>query len=168
MKILTRDTLAQISSGNNSRPPSAFSEAKTQSPTAIQPAVSPQSIPEPPAKRDIQPEAAQESEHAPAAPKPPQPELDQHKVANVTAQLSQAKQPEPAPPIAPVAGAAAGFAADLANNPRRSELPRQGNGTDLLGVNDPRAASIGIIYVAPANDWTRCAACYPDAGETRL
>ncbi len=42
--------------------------------------------------------------------------------------------------------------------------PRQGNGTDLLGVNDPRAASIGIIYVAPANDWTKRARRYPDAG----
>ncbi|HTK11511.1 MAG TPA: hypothetical protein VL485_30345 [Ktedonobacteraceae bacterium] len=31
---------------------------------------------------------------------------------------------------------------------------RQGNGTDLLGANDPRAASIGIIYVAPNDDRT--------------
>ena len=29
---------------------------------------------------------------------------------------------------------------------------RQGNGTDLLGVNDPRSASIGVIYVSPNDD----------------
>jgi hypothetical protein len=29
---------------------------------------------------------------------------------------------------------------------------RQGNGSDLLGVNDPRSASIGIIYVTPTDD----------------
>lgn len=29
---------------------------------------------------------------------------------------------------------------------------RQGNGSDLLGANDPRSASIGIIYVAPNDD----------------
>jgi VCBS repeat-containing protein len=29
---------------------------------------------------------------------------------------------------------------------------RQGNGADLLGVNDPRSASIGIIYVTPTDD----------------
>ncbi len=29
---------------------------------------------------------------------------------------------------------------------------RQGNGTDLLGLNDPRSASIGIIYVSPNDD----------------
>lgn len=29
---------------------------------------------------------------------------------------------------------------------------RQGNGTDILGLNDPRAASIGIIYVSPKDD----------------
>src|SRR5579859_4029573 len=29
---------------------------------------------------------------------------------------------------------------------------RQGNGTDLLGVNDPRSASIGVIYVATNDD----------------
>ncbi len=29
---------------------------------------------------------------------------------------------------------------------------RQGNGTDLLGLNDPRSASIGIIYVAQNDD----------------
>jgi hypothetical protein len=29
---------------------------------------------------------------------------------------------------------------------------RQGNGTELLGANDPRSASIGIIYVAPDDD----------------
>lgn len=29
---------------------------------------------------------------------------------------------------------------------------RQGNGTDLLGINDPRSASIGIIYVSPNDD----------------
>ncbi len=29
---------------------------------------------------------------------------------------------------------------------------RQGDGTDLLGPNDPRSASIGVIYVAPNDD----------------
>src|SRR5579884_3694378 len=29
---------------------------------------------------------------------------------------------------------------------------RQGNGSDLLGVNDPRSASIGIIYVTSTDD----------------
>jgi hypothetical protein len=29
---------------------------------------------------------------------------------------------------------------------------RQGDGTDLLGSNDPRSASIGVIYVAPNDD----------------
>ncbi|GCE07514.1 hypothetical protein [Dictyobacter aurantiacus] len=29
---------------------------------------------------------------------------------------------------------------------------RQGNGTDLLGMNDPRSATIGVIYVAPTDD----------------
>ena len=29
---------------------------------------------------------------------------------------------------------------------------RQGDGADLLGANDPRSASIGIIYVAPTDD----------------
>ncbi|HTI13722.1 MAG TPA: hypothetical protein VL461_04000 [Dictyobacter sp.] len=29
---------------------------------------------------------------------------------------------------------------------------RQGNGTELLGANDPQAASIGIIYVSPNDD----------------
>jgi hypothetical protein len=29
---------------------------------------------------------------------------------------------------------------------------RQGNGSDLLGVNDPRGASIGIIYVTPTDE----------------
>ncbi|HLX57605.1 MAG TPA: hypothetical protein VKR83_11310 [Ktedonobacteraceae bacterium] len=29
---------------------------------------------------------------------------------------------------------------------------RQGDGSDLLGANDPRSASIGIIYVAPTDD----------------
>src|SRR2546421_6662825 len=29
---------------------------------------------------------------------------------------------------------------------------RQGNGSDLLGPNDPRSATIGIIYVAPNDD----------------
>src|SRR5947209_391469 len=29
---------------------------------------------------------------------------------------------------------------------------RQGNGSDLLGANDPRSATIGIIYVAPNDD----------------
>src|SRR5436309_6365855 len=29
---------------------------------------------------------------------------------------------------------------------------RQGDGTDLLGQNDPRSASIGVIYVAPNDD----------------
>ncbi|GCF08389.1 hypothetical protein [Dictyobacter arantiisoli] len=29
---------------------------------------------------------------------------------------------------------------------------RQGNGTDLLGMNDPRSASIGVIYVSPTDD----------------
>ena len=29
---------------------------------------------------------------------------------------------------------------------------RQGNGSDLLGANDPRSATIGVIYVAPNDD----------------
>src|SRR5690242_6656340 len=29
---------------------------------------------------------------------------------------------------------------------------RQGDGADLLGPNDPRSASIGVIYVAPGDD----------------
>ena len=29
---------------------------------------------------------------------------------------------------------------------------RQGNGTDLLGMNDPRSATIGVIYVSPNDD----------------
>ncbi len=29
---------------------------------------------------------------------------------------------------------------------------RQGNGSELLGVNDPRSASIGVIYVSPTDD----------------
>jgi len=29
---------------------------------------------------------------------------------------------------------------------------RQGNGTEILGVNDPRSAAIGIIYVSPNDD----------------
>src|SRR5947207_12278182 len=29
---------------------------------------------------------------------------------------------------------------------------RQGNGTELLGTNDPRSQSIGIIHVAPTDD----------------
>src|SRR5437868_1120188 len=29
---------------------------------------------------------------------------------------------------------------------------RQGNGTDILGLNDPRAANIGIIYVSPTDE----------------
>ncbi len=29
---------------------------------------------------------------------------------------------------------------------------RQGNGSDLLGANDPRSSTIGIIYVAPNDD----------------
>src|SRR6266852_3829015 len=29
---------------------------------------------------------------------------------------------------------------------------RQGDGSDMLGANDPRSASIGIIYVAPTDD----------------
>lgn len=29
---------------------------------------------------------------------------------------------------------------------------RQGNGTDLLGMNDPRSATIGVIYVSPVDD----------------
>src|SRR6266498_5179766 len=29
---------------------------------------------------------------------------------------------------------------------------RQGNGTDILGVNDPRSATIGVIYVSPNDD----------------
>jgi hypothetical protein len=29
---------------------------------------------------------------------------------------------------------------------------RQGNGSDLLGANDPRSATIGVIYVAPTDD----------------
>ncbi len=32
---------------------------------------------------------------------------------------------------------------------------RQGNGTDLLGVNDPRGSTIGIIYVTPQDDRKR-------------
>jgi hypothetical protein len=31
---------------------------------------------------------------------------------------------------------------------------RQGNGTDLLGMNDPRSATIGVIYVSPNDDRT--------------
>jgi hypothetical protein len=31
---------------------------------------------------------------------------------------------------------------------------RQGNGTDLLGMNDPRSATIGVIYVSPTDDRT--------------
>jgi hypothetical protein len=29
---------------------------------------------------------------------------------------------------------------------------RQGNGSEILGANDPRSANIGIIYVAPTDD----------------
>src|SRR5947199_3977869 len=29
---------------------------------------------------------------------------------------------------------------------------KQGNGSDLLGPNDPRSATIGVIYVAPNDD----------------
>src|SRR5437764_15324881 len=29
---------------------------------------------------------------------------------------------------------------------------KQGNGTEILGPNDPRAASIGIIHVSPTDD----------------
>src|SRR5712692_9865350 len=29
---------------------------------------------------------------------------------------------------------------------------RQGDGTDLLGPNDPRSASVGVIYVDPNDD----------------
>src|SRR6516162_1066711 len=29
---------------------------------------------------------------------------------------------------------------------------RQGDGTDLLGPNDPRSATIGVVYVAPSDD----------------
>src|SRR6266702_1311123 len=29
---------------------------------------------------------------------------------------------------------------------------RQGDGADLLGPNDPRSASIGVVYVAPNDD----------------
>lgn len=29
---------------------------------------------------------------------------------------------------------------------------RQGNGAELLGANDPRSATIGLIYVAPGDD----------------
>ena len=29
---------------------------------------------------------------------------------------------------------------------------RQGDGTDLLGPNDPRSATIGVVYVAPQDD----------------
>jgi len=29
---------------------------------------------------------------------------------------------------------------------------RQGNGSDLLGLKDPRSTKIGIIYVAPNDD----------------
>src|SRR5437899_2458511 len=34
----------------------------------------------------------------------------------------------------------------------RSSLMRQGNGSDLLGLKDPRSTKIGIIYVAPNDD----------------
>src|SRR5712691_2168480 len=34
----------------------------------------------------------------------------------------------------------------------RGIIMRQGNGTDILGSNDPRGAGIGIIYVAPNDD----------------
>jgi hypothetical protein len=30
---------------------------------------------------------------------------------------------------------------------------RQGNGADILGANDPRGVTIGMIYVAPNDDW---------------
>src|SRR6266851_5460071 len=35
---------------------------------------------------------------------------------------------------------------------KRDTKMRQGNGSDLLGANDPRSAAIGIIYVAPNDD----------------
>src|SRR5947207_5602552 len=35
---------------------------------------------------------------------------------------------------------------------KRYTTMRQGNGSDLLGPNDPRSASIGVIYVAPNDD----------------
>src|SRR5437868_11545393 len=35
---------------------------------------------------------------------------------------------------------------------KRNRKMKQGNGSDLLGANDPRSASIGIIYVSPDDD----------------
>jgi len=35
---------------------------------------------------------------------------------------------------------------------KRETMMRQGDGSDLPGVNDPRKADIGIIYVAPSDD----------------
>jgi hypothetical protein len=35
---------------------------------------------------------------------------------------------------------------------KRDKKMKQGNGSDLLGANDPRASTIGIIYVAPNDD----------------
>src|SRR5712691_5726120 len=32
---------------------------------------------------------------------------------------------------------------------KRDTTMKQGNGSDLLGANDPRSSTIGIIYVAP-------------------
>src|SRR6266568_8542213 len=34
----------------------------------------------------------------------------------------------------------------------RGKAMRYGDGADLLGANDPRGASIGMIYVAPGDD----------------
>ncbi|MFL5589900.1 MAG: serine/threonine protein kinase [Ktedonobacteraceae bacterium] len=44
-----------------------------------------------------------------------------------------------------------GYIESLQNNNQDSRI-RQGNGSDLLGANDPRNATIGIIYVAPNDD----------------
>src|SRR2546423_9039785 len=35
---------------------------------------------------------------------------------------------------------------------KRNRKMKQGNGSDLLGANDPRSQSIGIIYVSPNDD----------------
>src|SRR6266705_2524107 len=35
---------------------------------------------------------------------------------------------------------------------KRETMMRQGDGSDLPGVNEPRKADIGIIYVAPSDD----------------
>ena len=42
---------------------------------------------------------------------------------------------------------------------------RQGNGSDLLGLKDPRSTKIGIIYVGPNDDRKNVLDCNSHTGE---